>query len=67
MNNYGKALKMERLELSEGLEHFQGELVTKDISIHMGNFFTTQNSHKMKKGWCQLKMFLMFKVIGVQT
>jgi hypothetical protein len=21
----------------------------------------------MKKGWCQLKMFLMFKVIGVQT
>jgi len=49
MNNSRKALKMERLELSEGLECLQEALVTWINSIDLGNAFTPQNNHNSEK------------------
>jgi hypothetical protein len=45
MNNSRKALKMERLELSEGLECLQEALATWIIFINLGNAFIPQNNH----------------------
>ncbi len=56
MNNYRKALKMERLELSESLERSQGALATWVISINLGNTFTPQNNHKSKKNMVSIKV-----------
>ncbi len=39
MNNSGKALKMERLELNEGSERSQGALATRVIYANLGNAF----------------------------
>jgi hypothetical protein len=49
MNNFGKALKMERLELNEGSKHAQGALAIGFISTNLGNVFTPQSSYKSEK------------------